>query len=199
MQTLLPLSEERTVDNQIQFLQFAIVDTQELARYMDKKASFVLIILGGIWSVCLNFLGDLNQVSQMQWLFLLNFGVFLLNLLYVSFLAVRCVAPIHSPSQNIDFEGLNERDQNLIQQNLFFLPALRANGKLDSSLATFILNIRNMDEEDIVKVLAFEFHKLSYLRNVKMLRFRLCYNAMYLLLFHLMAFMGVHYWLVLHP
>lgn len=194
MNALIPLSEERTVDNQIQFLQFAIVDTQELTRYMDTKASFVIIILGGIWSLTLPFIPDFKTASSMAWLLRFNYILFVSSLLYASFLAIFCVALLPAALKNIDLAGLPDADQRLLDEQHFFIPNNQS-GKLGNNLHRYIQSIRKLDEENIVKILAFEFQKLSFLRNVKAARLRRCFRWMYFLLLHLLVFLATHYYL----
>ncbi len=194
MQRLIPLSEERTVDNQIQFLQFAVVDTQEVTRYLDTKASFVLIILGAIWTTSLPFLPDFKTPGLAAWMLRINFILFVISLLYGSYLAIRCVALMPNAYKHIVLDDLLPEDKKLIDQNLFFIPNNRS-GMLGSHLNDFIFSIRKLDEDAIVKVMAFEFHKLSYLRNVKSERLRRCFGWMYFLLLHFLVFLGTHYYL----
>lgn len=194
MRRFIPLSEERTVDNQIQFLQFAIMDTQELTRYLDTKASFVLVVLGAIWSISFPFLPDFKTPGTMAWLLRFNYILFNISLIYASYLAVHCVALLPAARDHLHFEDLPAGDLQLLNEELFFIPNNKK-GKLSSNLSHFIQQIRQLDEEAMVKVMAFEFQKLSYLRNVKAARLRSCFRWMYFLLIHLLLFLLVHYYL----
>lgn len=181
------------IDKKIEFLYHAISDTQGLIRFLDTKAAIVVSIVGALLIGCFSALEEIitkyNSYSTIFWI---------LNVVFISLLfscviiTRRIIRPTNDPSDNIVlgdlgkpkvnyFLALNNYNSKSIRKNFSNLKGFQLDEKFDS----YVKNISNSTEQELLQSLSYELLKISYIRNIKNDRFN---NLLNLLLYTTVLF-----------
>lgn len=165
-------------ENKIAFLEKALDDAQELIRFLDAKTAIVITIFGsyilGLLFACDNIVTYWNYYSRC---FCLLLFLLILSISICILMVKRIIRPTNDPSKNINLS--NETPPILLfylTQNTYkwYYPFLNSeHHKLTTSFSTFYNQVKDADESEIIKSLAFEVTKVNFIRNIKNDRFKL--------------------------
>lgn len=180
-----------SVELKREFLYQSIADTQATIRAIDVKIGFIFVILFlplvALKQICSVVLG---LVSIAEWFL---FPVILVAFFWLAayFFLFKSVVSISSPSSHVE-GGLSRGffyDSSLYSLKLvdgFFNFPIKSRNTLDEYVAMI-----PSDECDVIRELAFEKMKLTYIRDVKIYRSSLCKK-----LTLLWVLLGVFLWIV---
>ncbi|MFN4027710.1 MAG: hypothetical protein ACK4IZ_09710 [Flavobacterium sp.] len=163
------------MEKKITFLNAAIVDAQELIRFIDTKTAIVITILGSylvaIFTILDKIIFNSNLFSSLFWFLISLFTVLLIICIVIT---ARIIYPTNNPQKNIVLGNMqvptlqfylpmNEYDSNLFP---FFNSE---KFRLSTTLESYSSQLKN---KNIIQSLTYELLKISYIRNVKNDRFK---------------------------
>jgi len=160
-------------DNQIEFLYNSISDAQDLIKYTESKAAFVIGISTAFVAVLfITFENIIKYFSFWSSFFWLQYIVFILFLSLSIWIIAKIIMPIKKPTQCI---MISKEDMPKIEfyltpnhYNSFLFPFFNSSKhKLKIDFKAYYQNIQELDNNVIIKVLTLELLKISYIRNVK--------------------------------
>jgi len=172
------------LNTKLDYLYKAIDDTQQTIRFLDTKAAATQIV-GIFLAAYLTKIGgqvldNINQPLTVWILFALLLGGFFYLLLISSIIiSFKAINPMSSPHEHIVNESPtieSKVDYFLFKlspkpniANLFFE---RSKTKLDHNVSTYYSALMDSEvgEKELLESLVVEFHKLSYIRAMKMYR-----------------------------
>ena len=164
-------------DKKQEFFNFAISDLQQTIKFIDTKASAVIVIavafITGITSVLNNIIAFYNSLPTPTKL-IVSIGAlcFSVQLLISIILAIKTINPRTKPGEHIDdfrskpkfqFFINSKKDENLLR--LLFTDKDKT--RMDISADNIYSFYKNCSEDDIARVTISEFLKLSYIRSIK--------------------------------
>lgn len=171
-------------EKQFEFLKEAINDTQNTIRFIDSKASAVILL----WSIVITALVSTYN-KWIEWLrqfykneghleilfitlILLGMAIcFILSLLLV----YRTLLPNNSPVKHLKFDEVKLKENYFLystDNKMSFFDLFRRNPKIKLRKPTkeFILNIKQLTDEQIIEEMAIELQKVSSIRLIKLQR-----------------------------
>ncbi|OKO87772.1 hypothetical protein BRO54_3799 [Geobacillus proteiniphilus] len=171
-------------EKQFEFLKEAINDTQNTIRFIDSKASAVIVL----WSIVITALVS-TYSKWIEWLrqfykneghleilfitlILLGMAIcFILSLLLV----YRTLLPNNSPVEHLKLNEVNLKENYFISSTdnkMSFFDLFRRNPKIKLRKPTkeFILDIKQLTDEQIIEEMAIELQKVSAIRLIKLQR-----------------------------
>lgn len=162
------------------FLIKAIDDTQQAIRFNDTKAGAVI----GFWSlVAYTIVGSLDYWNTQQFFktpIETLFFIILISIMVVSFVASVWLTYISIVPRNNPIEHIDTGDEQY--KGLFFLTGIepklegrrlyhpRVEGKLLKRTTDYLDEFQNLRDSDIERELIIELQKVSFIREVKMMR-----------------------------
>jgi hypothetical protein len=166
------------MDNKISFLNAAIVDAQDLIKFIDTKTAIIITIIG---AYVVTFFVSTDKIleysfeySNWFWIFL---TIFLILITSCIILTVRIIKPTNNPYANINF-GSTKRPtlkfflapNDYSQSNLVSFTNSDT-FKLSENFETYSKSLKDSRDSDILDSLTLELFKVSFIRNIKNDRF----------------------------
>jgi hypothetical protein len=164
--------------NQIEFLYNAITDVQDLIKFTESKAAFVIGILTAYVAVLFltleNIIKYYTNWSFLFWIFYISLNLFMIFCIWI---IAKIIMPIKKPTDCVKISkgDIPETEFYLApnQYDSFLFPFSNlGNNKLKIDFKPFYQNIKELDDKAIIKILTLELFKISYIRNVKSDRFK---------------------------
>jgi len=159
--------------SQIEYLYNAITDVQDLIKFTESKAAFVIGILTAYIAVIFLTLENIIKYSS-NWtcVFWLIYSAFIFFMILCIWIIAKIIMPIKKPTESIKIssDDIPETDFYLAPNHYgsLLFPFTNSNKhKLKIDFNTFYHNIKNIEDKAIVKVLTLELFKISYIRNIK--------------------------------
>jgi hypothetical protein len=171
---------ENETELKIDFLKTAISDTQELIRYTENKAAFIITILGGMLVYYFSFLNEIcnNYEILGKWFWATTTLFFTFYSICIIIL-VKLIKPIIVPIDNLIIENVNKPKlifflgKNNYGKSKFIVFRNSKEFKLDMNFEDYFNTLLTSSSDSILKTLTFEVFKLSYIRNIKNDRFNI--------------------------
>ncbi len=167
------------VEVKLDFLNTAIADTQELIRYTENKAAFVITILGGMIIYYFSMLNEICNNFELfsKWFWAVSILYFIFNFLCILIL-LKLIKPIIVPNDNLIIENKNVPKLNYFLSKNNYNNKLKAffnskEFKLDVNFESYFKTLETSTSDEILKSLTYELFKLSYIRNIKNDRFNI--------------------------
>lgn len=167
-------------ENNIEFLYAAILDAQELIRFIDTKTAAAVTVLGALFvGIYSNLEMAVLHYSKFSCQYHLFLWLFTFTWILGIWIVIRILFPTMNPSNNVFFTGKDKPNKTH-----FFL----ASNKYGYQLGSLFLNIKSdkldvkfddyknevaaLTSSDIISELSVELHKVSFIRNLKTQRFK---------------------------
>lgn len=160
-------------DNQIDFLYNAIADVQELIRFTESKAAFVVgIITAYVAVLFVTFENVMKYHSYWPLIFWILYVSLIVLLICSIWIIAKIIMPIKKPTECIQIskEDVPETEFYLApnRYKTSFFPFYNSqNHKLQIKYRPYYQNIKDLDDKAIVKILTLELFKISFIRNFK--------------------------------
>lgn len=171
---------ENKNEKKIEFLYAAIADAQEIIRFIDTKTAAAITLLGALFvGIYANLEMAVLHFSKFSCTYHLFLGLFVFTWLIGMWIVTRILFPTNNPIKNINFKGNDRPDKSV-----FFLAENLASNKLKSMFFNVSTNklkdefnnykneIANLTDNDIIRNLSLEVHKVNFIRNIKNQRFK---------------------------
>lgn len=174
------MSNEKIQDAKLNFLYKAIEDAQQAIRFIDTKASILFLFFGIFVSMIGTGLPTYakyywHMPRSLQQLFVVMIVIFLFFVTVSIVLAIKVIFPRSNPSQHIKTASM--------PKEIFYIYKLNSDWKdcfidrnktmLQTSFEDYFAKYKEMkDEFDIEKELIHELLKVSYIRELKIMRLR---------------------------
>ena len=164
----------------IDFLKAAISDAQELIRFTDNKTALATTVVGalivGVFSIVENTVRYFYYWPFIFWILYLFTAIGIVICLWI---IARIIKPTENPLGNINLSDKNKTTVPFYlapntyskDNNLGYVFANSNTYKLANSVDTYIDALNAATEQEIVKSLTIELHKVSFIRNIKNDRF----------------------------
>lgn len=155
---------------QVDFLYRALAEAHDTIKFTDTKAEIIIILAGGI----LAFLGAIHASIDTALLQVLT-TIGLANLLIAVTCAVWALHPRVNPENFIDLGGATVTTLYHVRRlpgasgwrNLF---GSRSRNWLEISLPEYLRQLEALDRESLKRMLVYEFLKVSFIREEKVLQ-----------------------------
>lgn len=164
--------------NQIEFLYNAIFDVQDLIKFIESKAAFIIGILSTYLAVLfLTLESIIKYLPSWSFAFWSLYGLFISLVFCSIWIILKIIIPINKPGECIKISKDHVPDIEFYlapnEYNTILFPFFNSyNHKLKAEFFSFYNSISALDETLIIKVLTFELFKISYIRNIKTDRLR---------------------------
>jgi hypothetical protein len=167
--------DAKSFGHQTTFLYKALDDNQNLIRFLDAKAAFVVALLSAMLSKVLTDLGKyFPRGEQPIWRQLLVFSFFA-AVCVAAFIVARILFPTNNPVANTRLLPHAGPRFYLSELQPKRFPRIFSSKPFYSQLAedhqSYVESLLAADEEVILKTVAGEVLKISYIRQIKMERF----------------------------
>lgn len=159
--------------NQKEYLYNAISDVQDLIKFTESKAAFVIGILTAYVAIIfLTMENVIKYYSNWTCLLLFNYYLFVFLVFLCIWLIARIIIPIKKPTESIKIskDDIPEMEFYLAPNyySTFLFPFFNSKKhKLEIDFKSYYHKVLEIDDETIVKVLTLELFKISYIRNIK--------------------------------
>ena len=148
------------------FLISAIADTQEIIKFIDTKAAFATIIIGGMLSLIFsdyeiihqNYCSYSRAIKIILWLILAGIAI-----------SFYCLTKVIMPVKKTYRKGIKplfHLNSNKTKRTKFFSKCI----EITPTIQEYQKQINTADEEDIIQSLIHELYVVSYIREVKTIR-----------------------------
>jgi len=157
-----------------EFIALAYSDATELTRNLDAKAGAVFLLHGAMLSIVLATRENLLYAITKIFDFSLCCGILFVGLLIATFVLVLTstvylmyvIKPRRKLSAAVENELANDKRQ------MWYMPnSDKDKNKIRTNLENYYNNLISQDEDDIIKIEAYELLKVSFVRNKKMKSF----------------------------
>src|ERR1035437_1085478 len=138
------------------FLYNAIKDAQDLIRFYDTKAGVAVVIVAAMWAYYIKLIPEfINSLCCCCLVIFLNPFLILCNMTLVTYLIYKIIFPQVNPASSISPDSITDEEKKVLDQNLFFVPQ-SSKSKHKNKFGEYYSNLKNLDEESELKVLAYE-------------------------------------------
>ncbi len=167
------------------FLTSAIADAQELIRFTDTKTAIATTLIGAYLVAALSaWTNVLKYMSLFSTLFWVMIFVFIILIILSIIVVTRIIKPTSNPLNNIKsvMGGDSNINDRLPIEPSFYIAGNEytnfkyafinsAKYKLKLSYSDYLTQMIKANDDDLIKVLALELSKVSFIRNLKFDRF----------------------------
>ena len=160
-------------DKRIEYLYNAIRETQDLIKFTESKIAFITGLLSAYFALVLLTIENVIKYQiYFSWLLLIAFCLTLISLIVCVWIIIRIIFPIKDPHHIIDampddFPKIKFYLAPNKYKTIFYPFINSSRDRLTISFGNYLSQIKNMDENELIKVLSFELMKISFIRNIK--------------------------------
>ena len=160
-------------NKRIEYLYNAIKETQDLIKFTESKIAFIIGLLSAYFAlILLTAETIIKYYIEFSWLLLIIYFLTLISLVICVWITIRIIFPIKDPQHTIDIIADEfPKTKFYLAPNRYktiFYPFVNSpRDRLTISFNNYLSQIKNMDEDELIKVLSFELMKISFIRNIK--------------------------------
>jgi hypothetical protein len=159
--------------NQIEFLYKAIADVQELIKFTESKAAFVVGIITAFVAVLfVTFENVIKYYSYWSFIFWIFYVSLMILMICCIWIIAKIIMPINNANECIQIskKDIPETEFYLAfnKYKTVFFPFFNSQDhKLHIKYRPYYQKIKDLDDNAILKILTLELFKISFIRNYK--------------------------------